>query len=175
MKRSIFFLVSIFLWLSAYEQNTDVLQVDKLKRELENAKDDSSKALIMTQLAEAYRDRVTDTSFYYAQNALDLSRRIDYPPGETKALLALSYYFFNRGDLTQGLKQGLKALEIAKKHDLRYDEAFAMIRIGNIYMGLKNYQEALQYFDQTRQLTKNSTDSFFMQLHFGVQPMLMIN
>ena len=166
MKRSIFFLVSIFLWLSAYEQNTDVLQIDKLKRELENAKDDSSKALIMTQLAEAYRDRLKDSCFYYAQKALELSRRIDYPIGETKALLTLSHYFYTRGNLTQGLELGLKALAMAKKLGLRYDQAFAMIRIGNVYMGLKNYHEALKYFDQTRQLTKNSPDSFFYAVTF---------
>ena len=166
MKRSTLFLVSIILWLYAYEQNMDVLQVEKLKQELENAKDDSSKALIMTQLAEAYRDRITDTSFNYAQNALELSRRIDYPAGESKALLSLSYYFYNRGNLTQGLELGLKALEIAKKHDLRYDQAFAMIRVGNVYMSLKNYHEALRYYHQTRELTKNSPDSFFYAVTF---------
>jgi len=166
MKRSILFLVSTLLWLSSYAQNMDVLQVDKLKRELENAKDDSSKALIMTQLAEAYRDRVTDTSFYYAQNALELSRRIDYPTGETKALLALSYYFQNRGNLTQGLELGLKGLDFAKKHDLRYDQAFAMIRLGNVYMILKDYHEAINYFQQTRELTKNSPDSFLYAVTF---------
>ena len=166
MRSSILFPVSFILWLSASAQNMDVLQVDKLKRELENPKDDSSKALIMTQLAEAYRDRVTDTCFYYAQNALALSRRIDYPTGETKALLALSHYFHNRGNLTQGLELGLKALEIAKKNDLRYDQAFAMIRIGNVYMSLKDYREALRYFHQTMQLTKNSPDSFFYAVTF---------
>ncbi len=166
MKNSILFLVGILSWLFAYEQNMDVLHVDKLKRELAIAKNDSSKALIMTQLAEAYRDRVTDTCFYYAQNALELSRRIGYPAGEAKALLALSHYFHNRGNLTQGLELGLKALEIAKKYDLRYDQAFAMIRIGNVYMSLKDYHEALKYFHQTRQLTKNSPDSFIYAVTF---------
>ena len=166
MKRSILFVVSIIIWLSAYAQNMDVLQVDKLKRELETAKEDSSKALIMTQLAEAYRDRVTDTCFYYAQKALELSRRIDYPTGESKALSSLSHYFHNRGNLTQALELGLKALEIAKKNDLRYDQAFAMIRIGNVYMSLKDYHEALNYFHETRQLTKNSPDSFFYAVTF---------
>ena len=161
MKSSILFFVCILLWLSAYEQNMDVLQTDKLKRELVDAKDDTTQALIMTQLAEAYRDRITDTSYNYAQNALELSRRINYPAGETKALLSLSYYFFNRGNLTQGLELGLKALEIAKKQNLRYDQAFAMIRIGNVYMNLKDYHQALNYYHQTRVLTKNSPDSFF--------------
>jgi hypothetical protein len=94
MKKNILFLVAIMIYLSAYEQNMDVLQVDKLKQELASAKEDSSQALIMTQLAEAYRDRITDTSFYYAQKALEISRRIDYPKGEAKALIALSYFFF---------------------------------------------------------------------------------
>jgi tetratricopeptide (TPR) repeat protein len=166
MKRSILFLLSILLSLSSYEQNTDILQVHKLKRELEKAKDDTAQALIMTQLAETYRDNVPDTSFYYGQKALELSRRVGYPTGETKALLSLSHYFTKSGNLTEGLELGLKALEIAQKHNLRYDQAFAMIRVGNVYMYLKDYHEALRYFHQTRQLTKNSPDSFFYAVTF---------
>ncbi len=166
MKRSILFLLSIILCLSSYGQNMDILQVDKLKQDLEKAKDHTVQALIMTQLAEAYRDRVTDTSFYYGQKALEISRRVGYPTGEIKALLSLCYYFTNRGNLTEGLELRLKALEIAQKHNLRYDQAFAMIRVGNVYMSLKDYHEALRYFHQTRQLTKNSPDSFFYAVTF---------
>jgi two-component system, NtrC family, sensor kinase len=166
MKCSILFFISILISCSAYSQNMDELQVDKLKRELVLAKNDTTKALVLTQLAEVYRDRVTDTSFTYAQNALELSRRINYPMGESKALLSLSYYFFNRGNLTQSLELGLKALEIAKKNKLTYDQAFAMIRVGNVYMNLKDYHQALNYYHQTRELTKNSTDSFFYAVTF---------
>jgi signal transduction histidine kinase len=120
----------------------------------------------MTQLAETYRLRDPDTSFYYGKKALELSRRAEYPTGETKALLSLSHYFTNRGNLTEGLELGLKGLAVAQKHNLRYDQAFAMIRIGNVYMYLKDYHEALKYFHQTRQLTKNSPDSFFYAVTF---------
>jgi signal transduction histidine kinase len=166
MKKSILFLVVIMICLSAYEQNMDVLQVDKLKRELDNAKEDSSQALILTQLAEAYRDRITDTSFYYAQKALEISRRIDYPTGEAKALIALSYFFFNRGNLAKALEFGLKGLDIAKIHNLKYDQPFAMIRLGNVYMGLRDYREALRYYHQTRLITKNSEFTFFYAVTF---------
>jgi two-component system, NtrC family, sensor kinase len=166
MKSSILFFISILICFYTYAQNMDELQVDKLKRELVLAKNDTTKALLLTQLAEVYRDRVTDTSFTYAQNALELSRRISYPTGESKALLSLSYYFFNRGNLTQSLELGLKALEIAKKNKLHYDQAFAMIRVGNVYMNLKDYHQALNYYHQTRELTRNSTDSFFYAVTF---------
>jgi two-component system NtrC family sensor kinase len=166
MKKNILFLVAIMIYLSAYEQNMDVLQVDKLKQELASAKEDSSQALIMTQLAEAYRDRITDTSFYYAQKALEISRRIDYPKGEAKALIALSYFFFNRGNLAKALEFGLKGLDIAKTHDLKYDQPFAMIRLGNVYMGMRDYREALRYFHQTRLMTKNSEFTFFYAVTF---------
>ncbi len=166
MKNCIVFLAGIIFWLCAHGQNTAALHVDKLKKELEIAKEDSSKALIMTQLAEAYRDQNTDTSFYYSQKALELSRQIHYPIGEAKALLALSYYFFNKGNLARALEYGLKALDIANTQGLKYDQAFAMIRIGNVYMNMGDYREALHYFHQTQQLTKNSKDSFFYAVTF---------
>jgi len=166
MKRSIMILIGMTLWLPAYQQNMDVLQVDKLKSELKNAKADSSQALILAQLAEAYRDRVTDTSYYYGQKALELSKRINYSRGEAKALLSLSYYYFNKGELPQALELGLRALAIAKKLNIRYDKAFAMIRVGNVYMNLGDYREALRYYHETRRLTENTEDAFFYAVTF---------
>jgi signal transduction histidine kinase len=166
MKRVLLFQIIILLWLSAFEQNMDVLQVDKLQKALLNAKEDTTRALILTQLAEAYRDRITDTSFNYAQNALELSRQINYPRGESKALIILSYYFYNRGNLTQGLELGLKALDITRKYKLYQDQPYAMVRLGNIYMSLRNYKEALSYYHQSRDLSKNSTDTFIYAVSF---------
>lgn len=166
MKVSLLILFALIMWFPAYQQNTDVLHVDKLKRELRSTKADSSQALILGQLAEVYRDRISDTSFYYAQKALELSKRINYPRGEAKALLSLSYYFFNQGDLPQALELGLNGLALAKKLNIRYDQAFAMIRIGNVYMDLGNYREALRYYHQTRRLTENTDDAFFYAVTF---------
>jgi two-component system, NtrC family, sensor kinase len=166
MKCSLLILVGITLWLPVYTQNVTVRDADKLKSELSDATADSSRALIMTQLAEAYRDWIDDSTFYYGQKALELSRKINYLSGEAKALLALSYYFFNRGDLAQGLELGLNALAIARQHNLRYDEAFALIRIGNVYMGLGDYREGLKYFLQTRKITANTEMKFFYAVTF---------
>ncbi len=166
MKRSLPILFATAMWLPVHPQNMDVLQVDKLKRELANATADSSRALLLTQLAEAYRDRISDTTLYYAQKALELSERINYPRGEAKALLSLSHYFYNRGDLPKALELGLKGLALAKKLNIRYDQAFAMIRIGNVYMDLGDYREALRYFHETRRLTENTEDAFFYAVTF---------
>lgn len=161
-------LIGLFICRSAEAQNKDVLQKDRLIYALQTAKDDSTRALVMTQLAESYRDDdlVRDSTFFYGQKALELSRKIGYASGEAKALLALSYYFFARGNYTNALELGLKALEIARVKGLRYDQAFAMIRIGNVYMNLKNYREALRYYQLTRDLTFKSRDSFFYAVTF---------
>ena len=120
MKRRIFTLLFILISIHAGGQNMDVLQIDKLTSALQQAKDDTTRALVMTQLAEAYRDRdrIRDSTLYFAQKALELSRQIEFPKGESKALLSLSYYFFVKGNLTNALELGLKGLELAGKHHL---------------------------------------------------------
>ncbi|WP_336517036.1 tetratricopeptide repeat-containing sensor histidine kinase [Pollutibacter soli] len=168
MKNFYIAITGLVISCAAYAQNKDVLQKDRLTYALQTAKDDSTRALVMTQLAESYRDDdlVRDSTFFYGQKALELSRKIGYASGEAKSLLALSYYFFSRGNFTNALELGLKALEIARANHQQFDQAFAMIRIGNVYMSLKNYREALKYFQETRELTYNSKDSFFYAVTF---------
>jgi two-component system, NtrC family, sensor kinase len=171
MKSTVLILFPIIISLSAYQQDmtsayAGTMDREKLKKELNTVKSDSSRTLILTQLAEIYRSVRPDSSFYYGQKALELARRIDYPAGEGVALLALSYYFSNGGDLTQRLELGLKALDIGKKHDFRNVWLPAMIRIGSAYMKLSNYREALRYFQQNLLLTANTKDSFFRAVAF---------
>src|SRR6186713_992705 len=82
-------LLLILFTISAKAQNMDVLERDKLVRELADAKADSIRALLLTQLSEFHRFRFPDSSYRYGQEALTLSRSINYPSGEAKALSVL--------------------------------------------------------------------------------------
>ena len=170
IKYSILLLITILLSTSSYEQDmtsayAGELDLENLKKELTVVKDDSSRALVLIRLAELYRGWNPDTSFYYGQKALELSRRIDYPALEAYALISLSHYFATGGDLTQALELGLKGLNIGKENDLRVVQLAAMIRIGSAYVNMRSYQEALQYYRQTL-LTATTNDSFFRAVAF---------
>ncbi len=161
MKKNLLIIIGIIMWLPAYQQNMDELQLDNLNQALANAKADSTRALVLTQLSELYRFSNPDSSYRYGQEALSLSRSINYPSGEAKALSALSHYYFSHGELPNGLELGLQALRIAKKHGLKYDQASSLIRIANVYANLRDYEKALVYYHQAIALTKDSNDPFF--------------
>jgi signal transduction histidine kinase len=160
-KSLLLLLSGMLAWCSISAQNIGMLQADSLHQELLRAKHDTSRALIMTQLAEAYRGGLNDSTLQYAMEALEIARRHHCASVESKALSSICHYFWNRGNLPAGLDAGLKALRIAREHGLRYDQAFAMIRVGNVYLAMKDYKEANRYFEDTRRLVEHTPDSFF--------------
>jgi two-component system, NtrC family, sensor kinase len=151
----------ILFTVAAKAQNMDELQFDKLSQTLREAKTDSTRALTYARLAEYYRNWRMDSTYYYGEKALTLSRSIDYPSGEAKALSALSHYYFAKGELPKGLELGLEGLRVARKHNLIYDEASLLIRIANVYANLWDLQKALYYYHQAIALTKDAADPFF--------------
>ena len=54
-------------------------EIDNLKHELTIAKQDTSRVRILNHLCERYRTYHVDSSLYFGQSALFLSRRIKYP------------------------------------------------------------------------------------------------
>jgi len=151
----------ILISSAARAQNMDELQFDKLSQTLRGAKADSTRALTYAQLAEYYRNLRMDSTHYYGEKALTLSRTINYPSGEAKALSALSHYYFAKGELPKGLELGLEGLRVARRHNLIYDEASLLIRIANVYANLQDFQKALSYYHQAIARTKDAADPFF--------------
>lgn len=151
----------ILVTVAAKAQNMDELQFDKLSQTLREAKADTTRALTYARLAEYYRNWSMDSTYYYGEKALTLSRTIDYPSGEAKALSALSHYYFAKGELPKGLELGLEGLRVARKNNLIYDEASLLIRIANVYANLQYFQKALSYYHQAIARTKDAADPFF--------------
>lgn len=151
----------ILISVAARTQNMDELQFDKLSQTLREAKADSTRALTFARLAEYYRNSRMDSTLYYGDKALTLSRTIHYPSGEAKALSILSHYYFARGELPKGLELGFEGLRVARQHTLFYDEASLLIRIANVYANLRDFQKALSYYHQAITITKDAGDPFF--------------
>lgn len=151
----------ILTTIASKAQNMDELQFDKLSQTLKETNADSTRALTYAQLAEYYRNSRMDSTLYYGDKALTLSRTIHYPSGEAKALSALSHYYFAKGELPKGLELGLEGLRVARKHTLIYEEASLLIRIANVYANLRDFQKALSFYHQAISITKNAADPFF--------------
>jgi signal transduction histidine kinase len=161
MKKTFSFFILLFFLSMAAAQNMDVLQVDKLRAKLAAALHDTTRSLVMSELAEAYRGDIPDSTLYFATHALELAEKNNYILGKMRANVILSHYYYNLGDYSRALDLGLRSLEQARGLGTVHDRAFAMIRVGNVYTGLKDNKEALRYFRETQQITHNTPDSFF--------------
>ena len=159
---STFILIILLASHPAFPQTVHIQQADSLRRELAIAKQDTTRAIILAELAEAYRAEKPDSTLYYAGLALELSRSINFPFGEMRAYLALCHYFqFNGIDLPKALEIGLKAVDITREYNFRDYEAGCLLRLGTVYLTLGNKQEAFNCFQRGNQVSANGVHPFF--------------
>lgn len=143
MKKLIF---TFLLLLGLHPTFAQKSEIDSLKYQLNIAKHDTSRALILAQISYDIRNSNIDTSLLYAQKALNLAQKIKFSKAEIRALNNLGFYYRVTGDLPKALNYQITALEIAEKSGYLYDIAVTSYLIGNIYLDLKDYDKAINNY-----------------------------
>ena len=136
-------------------------QTDSLKHELSKATVDTSKAILMVSLAEAYRWSKPDSAMVYVQEALAISRQRKFRRGEAAALNSLSVLYRELGNLPLALDLALKGLQISKDNHLHIEETSSLLRIANVYSASNNNNEALNYFRQAEKKLQSHPNDFY--------------
>ncbi len=168
MKIIFFISITMLTMPMAFSQMVNIRQADSLRHLLGNAKQDTSRAIILADLAEAYRAAKPDSTLYFADRALQLSRNINFPFGEMRAYMVLCHYFqFNGIDLSKALETGQKAVDIARKYHFNAYEAGCLIRLGLVYLTLGNKQEAFNCFQRGNQLSSHGVHPFFHAITYS--------
>ena len=162
MKPALLLIVNtLFVSMVFSQANFGYLQIDSLKHELSKAGSDTTRAALLSNLAEAYRWSKPDSALVYGQQALALSRHVKFKRGEASALLSLSVLQRELGNLPLALDLALKGLQISKDNHLHIQEINGLIRVANVYSASNNYNEALNYFRQTRRKLISFPDEFY--------------
>ncbi len=151
MKRIIITSLFIISLLHIQAQNR---RVDSLKTLLAKEKTDTGKVNLLNELGGRFgfgRLR-NDSSFWYSQQALELSQKTNYPKGEIKARFNMTNYLFQTGNYPEGLKLSLYNLKMAGKfHDM--ETFFLQTRvIGWIYGRMGDKKKQLEYEKQLASL-----------------------
>jgi len=125
--------------------------IDTLKNQLPYAKQDTSNALLLADLCFYYRYTNIDSSLYYGNSALALSRKLKFLRGESDALSKLGLTYREMGDLPRSLEFQFKALKIADDNNYLLEKSDCYRRISLVYRDLEDYRLALSYsFDALR-------------------------
>jgi len=108
------FLYIFLLLVLVTHTNAQELFTDSLKHEIEIAKDDTIKMVLLNTLAEAFVEINPDSAFYYAENALVLARKLDLRLEEVHTLGKIGYALTNMGNYPRALQTFLSAIAIAE-------------------------------------------------------------
>ena len=124
---SIFFI----LFTSARAQPPDI---DSLRKEVSLSKNDSVKLFLYTMLAEVYNEIRPDSSLYFAEKLLTLSRKFMFRLNEADALQQKAYALLNMGDYPGSLKTYLAGLAIAEDPESERNILPEKFRIQNRFL-----------------------------------------
>jgi two-component system NtrC family sensor kinase len=143
IKNGVFILIFLFTWNIGITQTTEA--IDNLHHQLTIAKDDTSRINAQLNLCLLYRLGNMDSSIYYGQAALKSSNKINYRKGEILALSFMAITTEQQGNLPKAMEMGFKALQLATEYHLEGDASAASDAIGEVYIILKDYPNAISF------------------------------
>jgi signal transduction histidine kinase len=166
MKVSLTVFFTVFLVSIALSQRETLSDTARFKDELSKATQDSSRSVVMGELAEAYRSAFPDSALFYGQRSLSLARRAKFPKGEIRGLLGISVVQRDLGNHSIALDDALKAVEIAKTNNVLQEIPISLIRVGNVYLYSRNFREALKNYLLADEALKVTPDDFYQAVNW---------
>lgn len=107
-----------------------------------------------------YLDTNLDSSYKYAQQANALLGKVDNKKYEADMARILGRIMQRQGNHQRALEYYLKQLSIVQQLKDTLSMAFCLLDIGHLFLGLKDYPNAKNYYLQVRQFDPNKTESF---------------
>lgn len=118
--------------------------IDSLKKELQNAKADSSKANVLYKLSYSYRGFDYDSSLHYAMLSLQQSGK-KFPKGEMRAYAAAGVALRYSGNYTTAIEFFLKGVKLAEKYGLPEEIFLCYQGLSTATKDMGDYKQALEY------------------------------
>ena len=134
-------------------------EIGKLKKQLVEAAQDSSRLNFAFLLASGYRFSNVDSSLLYADLALVYADKLKIPAIQAVILSLKGATVLESGRLPESLLFQFQALTISQKLKDSSTIAYALNRIGNTYMELTDYRKANEYYFNSKNLFQVLKDS----------------
>jgi two-component system, NtrC family, sensor kinase len=119
-----------------------------------DSKSDTTAVLQLLEKANTYNFSKADTGLKLAEQALDLSRKINFKKGEALSLHICGEAYNMLGDYPRSLQREFEAVGIFKKIGDESGEADALSYIGILNIQLGQYREALGYFMSIKEIDR---------------------
>jgi two-component system NtrC family sensor kinase len=112
MIRTFITLVTIFTLQTGFCQDVEDLHIDSLQHEVAVSNNDTMRLILLGQIAEKYSEINYDSSFYYAQKVIPITRNLRFNLDEAAALRIMIYAQINLGNFPRALQYLLPAIEM---------------------------------------------------------------
>lgn len=151
MKTSTFILFLALICNVGFGQNP--ARINSLKYQLDHERQDTNRVVILLKLHSIFWDSpYPDSSNVFAEKALDLASKINYPKGEFEALRSLMIYHRTKGNTPKALSYGHKAMQIAEEMKDHSMKGTILDQLALLYiLNLRDYQKAESYLKQSIQ------------------------
>jgi signal transduction histidine kinase len=125
---------------------------DSLKNDLSQAKNDTTRVLIMAELANAYWTKNPDSLNKYANESVALARQIQFLRGEVTALNALAGGYQVEGDFPQSLQVLYKNSQTAESKGFVFEKAVSNTWMGIAYWLLADNVKSITWYKNAMSL-----------------------
>jgi signal transduction histidine kinase len=132
--------------------------VDSLKMLLKTQQPDTMRVKVLNQLSFRISGNQSDLGIQYAQEALNISLKINYLAGISKSYNSLGICMRVKGDYVNSLDFFFKALQIDEKLNNDKETSKTLSGIGAVYVKLKSYDKGIEFFEKSLELRKKLKD-----------------
>ena len=105
------FICCIFFAVGITAQQANL---DSLKRELNQSKNDTASLFLLAKITDAYSEINFDSVYVYAEKMQAIAKKLRLPLDETSALNNIGYALLNKGNYARSLQYLLSSLAIAE-------------------------------------------------------------
>ncbi len=153
-KAFFFCCISGFISCSVFAQ---IKSADSLEQRLRKI-DGKEKVDILNELTYKFITHDNAKVIAYNQQALDLSKKINYLPGEARAYTYRGVFEYLSGQLPEGHRNLNHGLRLATQAGDRSLRGYIFLQLGNCSLEEVQMDSALIFFKQSREIFKDSTD-----------------
>lgn len=141
------FFVALFSITKLFSQNA---KIDSLRNVLKTAKEDTNKVKTLNTLSSVY-SRMSNyyTSQKYAEEALSLSKKINFKIGEAKSHSLIGIMNERQGNYSKAMESYLASLKILEELNDKAGISSCYLNIGNVNKGQGKYSEALTNYSKS--------------------------
>jgi adenylate cyclase len=140
---------ALLLFFFLFHTNISIAQdpqIERLKKYIETAPNDSTKVDTLIELSKQYQVKSPDGAIHFADMARELSEKIKYGNGLAKSIKSIGNAYYNKGNYVESISYWQKALALFDSLGNKNGVANIQSNLGAIYFNQGEDTKANEYY-----------------------------